>query len=225
MPIPRFLCAPPPNHEKSRRGLGGALIPAEVFTHWERPPAEAQGRRDGNWTTNRRRPRLHGSSTESPLCASAPLRENLPRSLCARPIRASPPSNRSDRRAEAGSGSQRDTTVQTCRFAALLGPPTVCQLDPFDPSLPREGKKVPFTTTAATATTSLLPSASAPLRETVPFAAPRPPLAPLTPRPPWTRRTPRTHRATNHRAGPDPSVVGPAGAGRPRTVNQFPAGP
>jgi hypothetical protein len=100
MPIPRFLCAPPPNHEKSRRGLGGALIPAEVFTHWERPPAEAQGRRDGNWTTNRRRPRLHGSSTESPLCASAPLRENLLRSLCAPPIRASPPSNRSDPRRE-----------------------------------------------------------------------------------------------------------------------------
>ena len=90
MPIPRFLCAPPPNHEKSRGGWGGgALIPAEVFTHWERPPAEAQGRRDGNWTTNRRRPRLHGSSTESPLCASAPLRENLLRSLCAPPIRAS----------------------------------------------------------------------------------------------------------------------------------------
>ena len=122
MPIPRFLCAPPPNHEKSRRGLGGALIPAEVFTHWERPPAEAQGRRDGNWTTNRRRPRLHGWSTESPLCASAPLRENLLRSLCAPPIRASPPSNRSDPRREIGSRSRRKTGngVRSVRLTFVL---------------------------------------------------------------------------------------------------------
>ena len=87
-----------------------------------------QWRRDRNGTTNRRRFRIHCSST-APLCASAPLRENLPRSLCAPPIRASPPSNRSDRRAEAGSGSQRDTTVQTCRFAAFAGQPTICQME------------------------------------------------------------------------------------------------
>ena len=38
---------------------------------------------------------------------------------------------------EIGSSSQRDATVRTRRFAVLLGPPTICQMDRSDPIAPR----------------------------------------------------------------------------------------
>jgi hypothetical protein len=57
------------------------MPPAAVFTQRGSPPAEAQWRRDGNGTANRRRFRIHCSST-APLCASAPLRENYCLSNC-----------------------------------------------------------------------------------------------------------------------------------------------
>ncbi len=48
-------------------------------------------------------------------------------------------SYRSNRRLEIGSSSRRDTTAQTLRFAALLGPTTVCQMDRSDAMAPFQG--------------------------------------------------------------------------------------
>jgi hypothetical protein len=42
----------------------------------------------------------------------------------------------SNRRVEIGSSSRRDATVQTRRFAALLGPTTMCQMDRSAPTAP-----------------------------------------------------------------------------------------
>jgi hypothetical protein len=48
-------------------------------------------------------------------------------------------SYRSNRRLEIGSSSRRDTTAQTLRFATLLGPTTVCQMDRSDAMAPFQG--------------------------------------------------------------------------------------
>jgi len=45
-------------------------------------------------------------------------------------------SHRWNRRVEIGSSSRPDATVRTRRFAALLGPTTICQMDRSDPIAP-----------------------------------------------------------------------------------------
>jgi hypothetical protein len=88
--------------------------------------------------TTRNRPTTPTFFTSSPETLWPPSQEERTAAGIARGRKGalfptSPPFCRSDPRGEVGSRSRRDANRQTRRLAALLVPPTICQMDRSDP--------------------------------------------------------------------------------------------
>jgi hypothetical protein len=90
-------------------------------------PAERQWGRRGNGVRSVRLTFERVASPRSCGSRAPPLPQELQGYLL---------NHRWNRRVEIGSSSRRDATVRTRRFAALLGPPTICQMDRSDPIAP-----------------------------------------------------------------------------------------
>jgi len=113
-----------------------------MFMSWKRFARRREGAKD----TEERDDHHDSNGTNPPSslrpCASAgnaPLYRPIPHPTAAslrHELQGSLLSHRWNRRVEIGSSSRRDATVRTRRFAALLGPTTICQMDRSDPIAP-----------------------------------------------------------------------------------------